>query len=138
MEPWADKPDVKFEAQVSAILNQLNSDYPEERLFALFLTSVSAKKKEILAAETSTDKMTEMEKSYLAYVTSGKLSNKEEEVKGAHETAKLLYDHHQRSAKMKLVSTSCGSQFMNRQLRLAMTSKTKRHGPQRLTISGIS
>jgi tetratricopeptide (TPR) repeat protein len=95
MEPWAEKQGVKFEAQVSAILNQLNSDYPEERLFALFLTSVSAKKKEILAADTSTDKMTEMEKSYFAYVTSGKLSSKEEEVKGAHETAKLLYDHHQ-------------------------------------------
>jgi tetratricopeptide (TPR) repeat protein len=95
MEPWADKRDVKFESQVSAILNQLNSDYPEERLFALFLTSLSAKKKEILAADTSTDKMTEMEKSYLAYVSSGKLSGKEDEVKGAHETAKLLYDHHQ-------------------------------------------
>ncbi|KIY23732.1 MULTISPECIES: tetratricopeptide repeat protein [Mesobacillus] len=95
MEPWSEKSGMKFEAQVSVILSQLNSDYPEERLFALFLTSVSAKKKEILAAEKSIDKLTEMEKSYFAYVSSGNLSSKEEEVKGAHETAKLLYDHHQ-------------------------------------------
>jgi len=94
MEPWADHPGGKFEAHVTAIVNQLNSDYPEERLFALFLTSVSSRKQEILAAEKSTDKMTEMEKSYLSFVASGKLSTRKEEVTGAHETAKLLYDHY--------------------------------------------
>jgi tetratricopeptide (TPR) repeat protein len=94
MEPWAENPGSKFETHVSAIVNQLDSDYPEERLFALFLTSVSEKKQEILAADKSTAKMTDIEKSYLAFVTSGQLNSREHEVAGAHETAKLLYSHH--------------------------------------------
>lgn len=94
MEPWAENPGGKFESQVAAILNQLNSDYAEERLFALFLTSISAKKQEILAAKKPTDKLTEMEKSYLSFVASGKLNQNDDEVAGAHETAKLLYDHY--------------------------------------------
>lgn len=95
MEPWAENPGGKFETQVVAIINQLNSDYPEERLFALFLTSISTRKQEILAAEKSTEKMTEIERSYLSYVASGKLIQRKEEVAGAHETAKILYDHYQ-------------------------------------------
>lgn len=88
LEPWGD-------VQVSSILKKFQSDYAEERLFALFLASISEKKDEILSAKQISEKMTAIEKDYLAFVKSGKRHAKMAEVLDAHETALVLYDYHQ-------------------------------------------
>ncbi|MBM4760818.1 tetratricopeptide repeat protein [Bacillus sp. B15-48] len=94
LEPWGEK-NVPLETQISSIVQKFQSEYAEERLFALFLTSISDKKEEILATNEITNKMTAIEKKYLTYVKSGKCPQEMEAVLGAHETALVLYDKHQ-------------------------------------------
>lgn len=91
-EPWNDSSSQND--QVSAIIKKFQSEYPEERLFALFLASVSNKKEEILSTSRITEKMSGLEKNYLHYVKSGVGKPGMETVHGAHETALVLYDFH--------------------------------------------
>ncbi|MCM3585136.1 tetratricopeptide repeat protein [Mesobacillus maritimus] len=93
-EPWGTE-EVTLNSQVTTIINRFQSDHPEERLFALFLTSVSDEKEKILATNKITEKLTSLEKTYLSYVQSGVLNPEMESVIGGHETALVLYDFHQ-------------------------------------------
>ncbi|CAM3902902.1 tetratricopeptide repeat protein [Mesobacillus zeae] len=95
-EPWSERNHGQsLDHQVSSIINRLDSEYPEERLFALFLASVSAKKEEVLSSEKIGSSMSSLEKQYLHYVESGNRKPGMEEVLGAHETALQLYEFHQ-------------------------------------------
>ncbi|WP_174728680.1 tetratricopeptide repeat protein [Mesobacillus harenae] len=93
LEPWSDEISAgdSFESE---ILTRLKSEYSEERLFALFLTSLSEKKREIIETIKKV-KLTSTEKDYFEFVQTG--SNKRGASKllmNAHETAKLLYEYH--------------------------------------------
>ncbi len=92
-EPWADR-DTPLDSQVSAIYERLQSDYSEERLFALFLISVSDKREEILSSKKLAVEMTMLEQHYLRYLQSGDNFPEADMVQGAHETALLLYHFH--------------------------------------------
>jgi tetratricopeptide (TPR) repeat protein len=93
-EPWGNQ-DLGLDTQVTTIIKRFQSEHPEERLFALFLTSMSNQKEEILSANKIADNLTGLEKSYLSYVQSGDFNPGMEPVIGAHETALVLYDFHQ-------------------------------------------
>jgi tetratricopeptide (TPR) repeat protein len=101
MEPWsteAHHPD-GFENHTPSILKKLRSEYIEERLFGLFLISVSQNPKEILTHTDFRDleEFSLMEKLYLAEILE---ANARKEFKGSneikliHETAKILYQQH--------------------------------------------
>ncbi|WP_053360546.1 tetratricopeptide repeat protein [Bacillus sp. FJAT-27251] len=92
-EPWRDK-NVALDSQVSSIISRLQSEYPEERLFALFLASVSGKKEEILSTGKIAENLTGLEREYFQYVESGQSLPGMEAILGAHETALVLYDFH--------------------------------------------
>lgn len=93
-EPWGTSA-ASMDTQVSTIIKRFQSEHPEERLFALFLTSVSNQKEEILSTKKITENLTALEEKYLSYVKSGKVNPGLESVIGAHETALVLYDFHQ-------------------------------------------
>lgn len=69
-EPWNDEKVTSsgFEDHYSSILKKLESDYIEERLFGLFLTSVSSRRDEILISEAivRNNKFSAVEKEYLS------------------------------------------------------------------------
>ncbi|TCJ06451.1 tetratricopeptide repeat protein [Cytobacillus praedii] len=93
-EPWNEDKTVLdgFENHHVSILKKLESDYIEERLFALFLTSVSAGKDEILASKEmkQNQRFSHLEREYLSF-----LRTKEEMADQAlHETAILLYQNY--------------------------------------------
>lgn len=71
-EPWNDEKVTGggFEDHYSSILKKLESDYIEERLFGLFLTSVSSRRDEILTSEAivRNNKFSAMEQDYLSFV----------------------------------------------------------------------
>ncbi|WP_160722565.1 tetratricopeptide repeat protein [Bacillus sp. USDA818B3_A] len=91
-EPWnQEKPAVNgFEELTESIFQKLESDYIEERLFALFLTTVSSKKEELLnnSRLIQNQKLTNLEKDYLSMIRLGKASD-------AQEVAELMYEKHQ-------------------------------------------
>lgn len=91
-EPWNEdrEPVNGFEEHSQSILHKLGSDYPEERLFALFLMSVSNKQKELLSSIQS-EKLTGLEKQYRTYLTKKDPSITWE----GHEVAKTLYQYYQ-------------------------------------------
>ncbi|MFE8696562.1 tetratricopeptide repeat protein [Cytobacillus sp. FJAT-53684] len=92
-EPWnTDKTTLDgFENHSSSILKKLDSDYIEERLFALFLISMSAIKEEILDSREvkQNQKFSHLEREYLSFV-------RKQEIKQlpVHDTAVLLYQHY--------------------------------------------
>jgi tetratricopeptide (TPR) repeat protein len=98
LEPWnEDKAPVNgFEDHIGSIIQRLESDYEEERLFALFLTSVSQRKAEILASDRyiMNGRTSQIEKDYLSFVKSGKKA-KYSFIAEAHEVAELLYERFQ-------------------------------------------
>ncbi|MBP3037919.1 tetratricopeptide repeat protein [Bacillaceae bacterium Marseille-Q3522] len=87
-EPWNDN-------RLSLIIQKAESDNLEERLFAVFLTSVSVEKDAqlVLKALQGNQKMTALEEQYISYIQSGKVAAKQLLV--AHETAQMLYRFHQ-------------------------------------------
>ena len=97
-EPWNDEHPTAngFEEHVPSILKKLESDHAEERMFGLFLISISNKKEEILSTTdlTKNDKFSGLEHQYVAMIHSGKLLE-DSPLTVAHETAKVLYDRHQ-------------------------------------------
>jgi tetratricopeptide (TPR) repeat protein len=94
-EPWnGGQPSVNaFESQAGSIFQKLESDYVEERLFALFLITVSSKKDEILTSKQlfQNQKFTTLEKEYISLIRSGKPSL----IADAQEVAELFYETHQ-------------------------------------------
>ncbi|WML46966.1 tetratricopeptide repeat protein [Neobacillus sp. PS3-34] len=96
-EPWnEDRIQINgFEDHVGSIFQKIESDYVEERLFALFLISVSAKKETILSSKrlTGNDKLSTLEKEYLQFIKSGK-RKMNSSLRDAHETAEILYEYH--------------------------------------------
>ncbi|WHY76824.1 tetratricopeptide repeat protein [Neobacillus sp. WH10] len=95
LEPWNDKNERTngFEDFKGSIFQKLESDYVEERLFALFLTSVSSKKEEIITSHRlfQNHKFTPLEKEYISLIKSGKPSVAAD----AQEIAELFYENHQ-------------------------------------------
>lgn len=91
-EPWNQKKESVggYENRMSSALNKLESEYEEERLFALFLISL-APNKEALLASIKSKKMTVPEKDYLAYLKNQQPSY----INDAHQVAECLYDFHQ-------------------------------------------
>lgn len=87
-EPWnRDHDTIKgFEDHSRSITRKLESEYVEERLFGVFLISVSSQKAEMLAAAKK-DHLTEPELDYLGFLELGKHSAVEE----AHDIAMMLY-----------------------------------------------
>jgi tetratricopeptide (TPR) repeat protein len=95
LEPWSeDKPQITgFENQAGSIFQKLDSDYVEERLFALFLATISTKKDEIFSSKRlfQNHKLSTLEREYISFVKSGRQSL----AKDGHEVAELLYQNHQ-------------------------------------------
>ena len=79
-----------FEDLAGSIFQKLDSDYVEERLFALFLTTVSSKKEEIITSKRlfQNQKFTPLEKEYISLIRSGKPSMTAD----AQEVAELFYE----------------------------------------------
>jgi thioredoxin-like negative regulator of GroEL len=94
-EPWNEDHAERsgFENHTSTITLKLDSDYIEERLFALFLISVSTKKDEMLASKrfSQNEKLTDLEWQYVSYLTNESPSN----LLNAHEIALELYKFYQ-------------------------------------------
>lgn len=93
-EPWnVDKPGDGFEDLARSIFQKLESDYVEERLFALFLTSVSSRKDEIMTSKRlfQNQKLTKLEKEYISLIRSGKPSRTAD----AQEVAEIFYENYQ-------------------------------------------
>lgn len=95
LEPWSDtsKSAQGFEDHVSSIQQRLDSDYPEERLFALFLTAVSGKKEQLLESDRlkGNRKFSALERDYVAYLKFGEAS---QDTSTAHDIAGLLYENY--------------------------------------------
>ncbi|MCL6570256.1 MAG: tetratricopeptide repeat protein [Bacillus sp. (in: Bacteria)] len=95
LEPWKVK-DLStngFEDHSGAIFQKLESDYIEERLFALFLITVSSKKDEIITSKriNQNQKFTTLEKEYISQIRTGMPSITAD----AQEVAELFYEQHQ-------------------------------------------
>ncbi|MBO0959030.1 tetratricopeptide repeat protein [Neobacillus sp. MM2021_6] len=94
LEPWNDKnPRANgFEDYKGSIFQKLESDYVEERLFALFLTTVSSKKEEIITSKRlfQNQKFTSLEKEYISLIRSGKPSM----IADAQEIAEIFYENY--------------------------------------------
>lgn len=94
-EPWSDKKGMYtgFEEHTPSIMKKIDSEHIEERLFAIFLTSVSTKKSEILTSilQKKNNKFSSLERDYLSWIKTGDSTSNF----AAHETAEILYDHHQ-------------------------------------------
>ncbi|NRD76495.1 tetratricopeptide repeat protein [Bacillus sp. BRMEA1] len=94
-EPWNKElsPVDGFENQATSILQKLESDYIEERLFAIFLAAISSKKDEILTSKKlfQNQRFTSLEKEYISFIRSGRMSHTAD----AHEIAELFYQTHQ-------------------------------------------
>ncbi|MCH6269156.1 MULTISPECIES: tetratricopeptide repeat protein [Neobacillus] len=95
-EPWNTNEQDRangFEDHSGSIFQKLESDYVEERLFALFLTTVSDKKDEIITSKRlfQNQKFTALEKEYISLIRSGRPSRTAD----AQEVAELFYENHQ-------------------------------------------
>ncbi|PLR87901.1 tetratricopeptide repeat protein [Bacillus sp. V33-4] len=98
LEPWnEDRHQANgLEEHIPSIMKKLASDYPEERLFALFLTSHSNKKNDILTSDETiaNQKFTAIEKQYVVLLTTEAAGFEAHLAKMAHDTAELLYRSH--------------------------------------------
>lgn len=94
LEPWSDKKEQGkgHENHQSFVLPKLESEYIEERLFALFLISLSPKKEELLAS-IQLGKLTVTERHYLTLLKEGKPPYAN--IIEAHRIAERLYEFHQ-------------------------------------------
>lgn len=94
-EPWnfENTPAKGFESLTGSIFQKLESDYVEERLFALFLTTVSSKKEEIITSKrlVQNQKFTKLEKEYISLIRLGKPTP----AAAAQEIAEIFYENHQ-------------------------------------------
>ncbi|WP_042462924.1 tetratricopeptide repeat protein [Neobacillus dielmonensis] len=94
-EPWNEKVESAngFEDLTGSIYQKLESDYVEERLFALFLTTVSNNKDDIITSKrlSQNQKLTHLEKEYISLIRSGKQSVTAD----AQAVAELFYENHQ-------------------------------------------
>ncbi|RDU37681.1 tetratricopeptide repeat protein [Neobacillus piezotolerans] len=89
-EPWNDaSAPGGIETQSRAIVEKLCSDHTEERLFAIFLASVSRNSQELFQSSEffGNEKLGDHERAYLTYLKEGKRSPAAD----AHDTAELLY-----------------------------------------------
>lgn len=93
-EPWnEDKTTINgFENHYASIVKKLDSDYIEERLFALFLTAVSDVKEDILSSKELNQniKFSHLEREYLALIRKGT-----DQSAPVHDIADLLYKTYQ-------------------------------------------
>ncbi|MFD2444677.1 tetratricopeptide repeat protein [Bacillus sp. CGMCC 1.16607] len=93
-EPWNDDQPVLsgFEDHTASIFQKLDSDYMEERMFALFLIAVSSKKDQLIETLSSKHckKLTTLEQDYLLYIKN--IHQKEYDF---HQVALQLYEYHQ-------------------------------------------
>jgi tetratricopeptide (TPR) repeat protein len=91
-EPWnEEQPEATgFENHSGSIFQKLESEYIEERLFAIFLASVSGKVDEVFTSKRfyQNQKLTSIERSYVSQIKSGTPSD-------AQEIAEVLYEKHQ-------------------------------------------
>ena len=75
LEPWNDEHPTAngFEEHAPSILKKLESDHAEERMFGLFLISISNKKEDILSTTdlTKNDKFSKLENQYVVMIHSG-------------------------------------------------------------------
>ncbi|WP_251550120.1 tetratricopeptide repeat protein [Neobacillus muris] len=94
-EPWNAKEVAAngFEDLTGSIFQKLESDFVEERLFALFLTTVSDNKEEIITSNQlfQNQKFTQLEKEYISLIRSGKQSVTAD----AQAVAELFYENYQ-------------------------------------------
>jgi tetratricopeptide (TPR) repeat protein len=94
-EPWNEDAEkaAGFEDFTGSIFQKIDSDYIEERLFAIFLAALSEKRDEILSAKRILQhkKLTGIEQEYISFVKSGKVSA----VADAHEIAEMLHEVYQ-------------------------------------------
>ncbi|WP_409272186.1 tetratricopeptide repeat protein [Neobacillus sp. SCS-31] len=89
-EPWNnDGASGGIETQSRSIIQKLGSDYPEERLFGIFLSSVSKNRQELFESSVfdESGKFGALERAYLAYLKEGKRSPAAD----AHDAAEILY-----------------------------------------------
>ncbi|MCQ6275692.1 tetratricopeptide repeat protein [Bacillus sp. V3B] len=98
LEPWGNEhPTVNgFEEHTTSILKRLQSDHMEERLFAVFLISLSPKKQSILSSKevVKNSKFSSLENQYISMVKMDRKTTSNQ-LEVAHETAEILYQHHQ-------------------------------------------
>ncbi|WP_394234644.1 tetratricopeptide repeat protein [Niallia oryzisoli] len=96
LEPWNEEHPAAegFEDHDASIVKKLKSDYIEERMFALFLISLSDKKETWLSSNevVKNQKFSSLENQYVNMVKVGKIDSSQLVV--AHETAKALYERH--------------------------------------------
>ncbi|MEH7107776.1 MULTISPECIES: tetratricopeptide repeat protein [Bacillaceae] len=94
-EPWNldETRENGFEDQIGSIFQKLDSDYVEERLFAIFLATVSNKKEEIMNSKRlfQNQRFTAVEKEYISLIRSGKPSLTAD----AQEVAEIFYESYQ-------------------------------------------
>ncbi|WP_064093020.1 tetratricopeptide repeat protein [Rossellomorea aquimaris] len=101
LEPWNENLKADgFENHVTSILKKLQSEYTEEKLFGLFLTSISDQQRAILTHGDfcEVEDLSIVEKVYLAQVlnSNGESAIKVNlEIKNMHEVALNLYEYHQ-------------------------------------------
>jgi tetratricopeptide (TPR) repeat protein len=101
MEPWNEEINPEgFENHIPSILKKLQSETSEEKLFGLFLVSVSQFQKEILSHADFCDieNLSILEKLYLAEVLNKNVNSSikvNKEVQNIHGIAHLLYQHYQ-------------------------------------------
>ncbi|MDQ0215957.1 tetratricopeptide (TPR) repeat protein [Oikeobacillus pervagus] len=99
-EPWNHSSQEKlgYEHHISSIVKRLNSPYEEDRLFGIFLLSVTDDKQKVTSHPDFCDieTLSIYEKWYLAYVLGMELTGQTEEkfVEMAHETALKLYNRY--------------------------------------------
>ncbi|SFC26198.1 Tetratricopeptide repeat-containing protein [Bacillus sp. OV322] len=99
LEPWGDmNASVNgFEHHLPSIIKRLESDFTEERLFAIFLAKHSSQKKTIMRhpAFVKNTLLTETEKEYRDYIKGPAAGRQTLPVDFADRTAELLYQHFQ-------------------------------------------
>jgi tetratricopeptide (TPR) repeat protein len=95
-EPWnEDQPILGgYEDHTASIFQKLESEYIEERLFAIFLMEVSSKKGQLLTSlpSKSTSKLTQLELDYLAFIK--KSRSLHQNIYDVHQIGLHLYEHH--------------------------------------------
>lgn len=96
-EPWKEKEDKVngFEDHIPSILKRFTSNHQEERLFAVFLTSISKNKEAILSSSQviDTHSFTSLENQYLSFVKTG-ANISDSTLLTAHSTAEIIYSKH--------------------------------------------
>ncbi|HLO12864.1 MAG TPA: tetratricopeptide repeat protein [Pseudoneobacillus sp.] len=95
-EPWNEEQPILggYEDHSTTIFQKLESEYIEERLFAIFLIEVSSKKDQLLTSlQSKSSKITEFETDYLNFVKKSRpLQNKK--FYDVHQIGMHLYEHH--------------------------------------------